>query len=148
MSDDQEQNHILLSMNTVLGGPEVSEYFSPLFRQICMIFTPFEGLDYLKTLTGFSLWIRVGGSLADYSSGPGPVRLYKKEKRLGMSLNIGRADWERRSVSEIRKVYASAISSCFNPLLKRCRREGEIIDEDRLIEVLEGNIELFLREPD
>ena len=124
-----------------------------LSNKLALIFIDgaYPSSEYFKTIDGFLIrWFVACHGVEDYkgADGPGRVVFTKSMNRLTIAHVISEARWRNSTSDELRASISAGDRKCFELLLGRARKMGEIKSEDKLICAYNEAMQRFENEPD
>jgi hypothetical protein len=146
--NDTPKNQSLMHFGWWMGGQAVRDNLNFASQKLIRIFDDYQGRDYFVTMTGFALWINIGGPFSDCPEKPRRVGYHKEFGRLSYTVDIPASDWVDLPREQVLLNYAARLRKAFPPLLAWCRRNKEIVSEEKLLHALEEGLNRFLIEPD
>jgi hypothetical protein len=116
------------------GDPESTDAIRPFHRELSRLFETNLKRKYFNSLEKISIFLRVCGSFWKFEGeGPDRLRIYRKHHAISVDLVIPECRWRGRTSVEVQNYIAEQVRCCFDALLKRAKREKEILDERSLM---------------
>src|SRR6266850_2918136 len=124
----------ILEIFAQYGDPESTDAIRPFHRELDTLFKKHLSRKYFRSIERLSIVLRVCGTFWKFEGdGPDRLRIIRKHREITVDLIIPENRWRGRIASEIHEYFADQIQRCFKALLKRARKEKEILDEASLI---------------
>jgi len=132
----------LLSWGSQYGDRISGRAVEPFDRQLHINAHAYDGKKYFRKLRCLNITWRVAGEINDFEGGEGPERMryWRKEHFIGIDMVIPVKAWKLKSNAEILEYILKQLRACFDLLVARALKEGEVLDEN----VLRNDIELLL----
>jgi hypothetical protein len=143
----------IVSHQVVVAHPLADRLVGPISTKAALIFTlkNYPAEAHFKSLHGFLIrWFVACHGVEDFkgADGPGRVVFTKSLNRLTIANVISEPRWRNRTIGELRETISAGDRQCFELLISRARKMGELKDEAALIRTYNEAMQRFDNEPD
>jgi hypothetical protein len=133
----------LLELFAQYGDSEATDAIRPFHRELNRIFEKTLVGSYFRTIKTISIFLRVSGAFWKFEGdGPQRLRINRRNREITIDLVIPETKW-RVSKSDLQANVQEGIFHCFNLLVERARKEGELLNESDLIRDFRQAMETF-----
>ena len=141
---------ILLTVSAYHAGTGPLDSISAFRRKLLEIFETYPSDTYFRTLHGFLISWNVAGKFDALGGREGPGRLRRPAKSdwLIIDLVIPEYQWREKRRARRRRYIGDGMRQCFELLVERCRKKGELLDEAALRRDFEAGMARYYSEPD
>ena len=127
------------------GEPRASDIFWPMQKKLNECFDRNIQEGHLKTISKFAIGFRVSGKLCNFKSqGAERLRYLKKSNALTVDLVFSESQWSSADLDEIKKNIVIGVLNCFDLMIVKSEKLGELVKKESLLSDIEKTISEFM----
>ena len=128
------------------GDPQADDIFWPMQKKLNDHFKKYIVGEYFKSITKIAIVFRVSGKIWDFKSqGVENLRCLKKTKTLTVDLVFSQSQWLNADLNELSEMIAQGTLQCFELMIKKTEKLGELIQKESLLSDIDKAISEFMR---
>ena len=127
------------------GDIQTDDIFWPMQKKLNDYFKKYIVGEYFKSITKIAIVFRVSGKIWDFKSqGVENLRYLKKTKTLTIDLVFSQSQWLNADLNELSEMIAQGTLQCFELMIKKTEKLGELIQKESLLSDIDKAISEFM----